>query len=158
MPEGKLKLQFAAVVADLCPEASGPSPWQCATTHCYCNSCHHPETVIWDHKSSSLQFRPRSIRLSCVWHTEESIARTKISQRCQGEGDGPFLASMSKKNCFFYWNTETCQKMWKVHCKGWWICGKIRSYLDLHIRCASQYNAIWTYLLKSPHISVLKKN
>jgi hypothetical protein len=26
MPEGKLKLQFAAVVADLCPEASGPSP------------------------------------------------------------------------------------------------------------------------------------
>jgi hypothetical protein len=44
-----------------------PSSLQCATTHCCCNSYHHPEIEIWGHKSSPLQSRPSSIRLSCVW-------------------------------------------------------------------------------------------
>jgi hypothetical protein len=72
------------------------------TTNCCCNSYHHPETEIWDDKSSPLQSRPHSIPRSCVWHAWGSIARMKISQKWWGEGSDAFLASTTSKKHFFF--------------------------------------------------------
>jgi hypothetical protein len=32
---------------------------------------------------------------------------------------------------FFYWITQACRNMWRVHCKGRWLHGKTTSYLPL---------------------------
>jgi hypothetical protein len=60
-----------------------------------------------------------------------------------------FCLQHQAKTFFFLLEYRSLLKMWKVHCKGWWLCGKITSHLDLYIWCASQYDAICPYLLKS---------
>jgi hypothetical protein len=71
-----------------------------------------------------------------------------------------FWLRQQAKTLFFYWDTEACQKMWKVYCKGQWLHGKITPYLDLYIWSSFQCNAIcpyWSLLVKF-NISIALKS
>jgi hypothetical protein len=81
-------------------------------------------------------------RLRTHCKDEDFTATTRWRRRC-------ISGFNNNQKLFFYWNTEARRKMWKVHCKGRWLCGKITCYLDLYIWCASQYNTICPYLLMS---------
>jgi hypothetical protein len=117
-----------------------PSPWQCTTTHCCCNRYQHPETEIWDPYSPDLA--PSDYY---VFGTlKEALRGRRFHSDDEVKEREHFWLRQQPTN-YFYWETEGCREMWRMHCKGRWIHGKITYYLDLYIWCASQYNAICPY-------------
>lgn len=104
-------------------QRSPPSPWHCASTHCCCNR-------NWYLRAEIIPLTVQiSLHLTIIkaCEDEDSTVMTKWRRWCISSFNN------NQKLFFFYWNTEVCQKMWKVRSKGRWLHGKITSYLDLYM-------------------------